>query len=139
MRGEKDVPVDFIDKGGRGRKIRLPQKQIKPAIILRGIPLNDMKSYFRWSRLKLSIESHMSRCLSKGLFFVSNNSGDREHSIPGESLGRPYRPALGSQAVFLETAVGFVRNGSLDKFPSQELYDGFLEIAAALRMTKTFQ
>ena len=54
-------------------------------------------------------------------------------------LCRPYRPALGRQAVFLETAVGFIWNGSLDKFPSQELFDGSLEIAAALRMTKSFQ
>ena len=57
----------------------------------------------------------------------------------GECLCRPYCPALGGQTIFLETAVGFIRNGSLNKLPAQELFDGFLEITAALRMTETFQ
>lgn len=57
----------------------------------------------------------------------------------GECLCRHYCPGLGRQAVFLEAAVGFIRNGALNKFPAQELFDGFLEIAAALRMTETFQ
>jgi hypothetical protein len=41
-----------ISDGAKKKRIYRHQ-QIKPAITLRGISLNDMESYFRWSRLKL--------------------------------------------------------------------------------------